>query len=293
MLLTRTAQGWAWPAAGAMSTHIIKPEPSDPQAAIPDIIEYEHWTMRLAAAAGLEAARSELVHFGDRLALVVERYDRVGGKRLHQEDFAQALGIRPGAKYEPADENPGRLRRIAAGPGSEAADPAGFRRRLLQLLTFNVIAGNGDAHAKNYSMIINDGLFSLAPAYDVAPVFYLNDRFNNFGMRVADQRSLKYITAAHLIDEAVSWGFDEWSAQDLVAETAESIRDALPKAPAEPSSAGVPDRIEQRAKEVVRTLSASTSSVSGAQRPVQRRSPTSAKEQSGVTEAESGQPFPR
>lgn len=293
VLLTRTTQGWAWPAAGAMSTHIIKPEPSDPRAAIPDIIEYEHWAMKLASAAGLEAATSELVRFGDRLALVVERYDRADGKRLHQEDFAQALGIRPGAKYEPDNESSGRLRRIAAGPGSDALDPGDFRRKLLQLVTFNVILGNGDAHAKNYSMLIIDGLFSLAPAYDVAPVFYLNDRFNNFGMRVADQRSLKYITAAHLVDEAFSWGLDERSSQDVVAQTAESIQDALTEAPAEPSSKGVPDRIERRASDIMRTLDSRASPASGALSHAQRRGLKSARSNRGSPGPGSGQPFPR
>ena len=45
----------AWPAAGAMSTHIIKPEPTDPHVPIRRIIEYEHWAMSLAAAAGIPA----------------------------------------------------------------------------------------------------------------------------------------------------------------------------------------------------------------------------------------------
>jgi serine/threonine-protein kinase HipA len=250
VLLTRAEQGWAWPASGAVSTHIVKPEPSDPQTAIPTIVEWEHWTMQLARAAGLPAASSELVRFADRLALVVERYDRVAGRRLHQEDFAQALGIRPGGKYEPADQQASRLSRIAAGPGSEAHDPAGFRRELLQLVTFNVIVGNGDAHAKNYSMIITDGLFSLAPAYDTAPVFCLNDRFSNFGMRLAGQRSLKYLTGQHLVDEATSWGLGERAARDVIAETAESVRDALRSAPAEPSDHDVSGRIERRAIEL-------------------------------------------
>ena len=250
VLLTRTEQGWAWPAAGAMSTHIVKPEPSDPQTAIPAIIEWEHWALQLARAVGLSAASSELVRFADRLALVVERYDRAGGRRLHQEDFAQALGIRPGAKYEPADDRASRLSRIAAGPGSETSDPARFRRELLQLVTFNVIVGNGDAHAKNYSTFITDGLFSLAPAYDVAPVFYLNDRFSNFGMRLTGQRNLKYITGKHLVAEACSWGLAERAARDVVAETADAVRDALGAAPAEPSDIRVSGRIERRAVEL-------------------------------------------
>lgn len=250
VLLTRTEQGWAWPAAGAMSTHIVKPEPSDPQTPIPAIIEWEHWALQLARAAGLPAASSELVRFGDRLALVVERYDRVDGRRLHQEDFAQALGVRPGAKYEPAGDQASRLSRIAAGPGSEASNPARFRSELLQLVTFHALVGNGDAHAKNYSMLITEGLFSPAPAYDVAPVFYLNDRFSNFGMRVAGQRSLKYLTGRHLVDEAVTWGLRERTAREVVAETADAVRSALGTAPAEPSGPEVSGRIERRTVEL-------------------------------------------
>lgn len=250
LLLTRTEQGWAWPAAGAMSTHLVKPEPSDPQTPIPNIIEWEHWALELARAAGLRAASSELVRFGDRLALVVERYDRAAGRRLHQEDFAQALGVRPGAKYEPAEDGPSRLSLIAAGPGSEASDPAEFRRELLRLVTFNVLVGNGDAHAKNYSMIIADGLFSVAPAYDVAPVFYLNGRFSNFGMRVAGQRSLKYLTGRHLVDEATSWGLPERAARDVVAEAADAVMSALGAVPSEPSGAGVSGLIAEKADEL-------------------------------------------
>ena len=251
VLLTRTEQGWAWPAAGAMSTHIVKPEPSDPQAPIPRIIEWEHWTLQVARAAGLPAASTELIRFGDRLALVVERYDRAVGRRLHQEDFAQALGVRPGTKYEPSAEQASRLSRIASGPGAEASDPSRFRRELLRLVTFNALVGNGDAHAKNYSMIITGGLFSLAPAYDVAPVYYLNDRFSNFGMRVAGQRSLKYITGRHLVDEAVAWGLDERMARHVVAEAAEAVRSALGTVPGEPPGPDVSSRIEDKASELL------------------------------------------
>lgn len=244
VLLTRTSDGWAWPAAGAMSTHIIKPEPIDPSVAVPEIIEYEHWAMQLAAAVGLNVARSELVRFGDRLALVVERYDRNEGRRVHQEDFAQALGLRPGNKYEPADERPSRLARIAAGPASESLDPGGFRLALLKLVAFNLVIGNGDAHAKNYSMLLSDGLFSLAPAYDIAPIFCVNDRFSNFGMQVADQRNLKYLSATHLLTEAVGWGLDEAVVRQVVGETALAVLHALDEVPDDslPVRVGVPIR---------------------------------------------------
>lgn len=247
VLLTRTGDGWAWPAAGAMSTHIIKPEPTDPHVPIRRIIEYEHWAMSLAAAAGIPAARTELMRFGDRLALVVERYDRAGGRRLHQEDFAQALGIRAGDKYEATDEPASRLSRIADGPGLEAQDPASFRRELLRLVTFNLLVGNGDAHAKNYSLILRDGVFELAPAYDVAPVFYVNPRFSDFGMRLAGQRNLRYLNGTHLLDEAVQWGMSRQRAQDVVAETVEGVRGGLERVSIDDLVEPIADRVLSRA----------------------------------------------
>lgn len=94
VLLATTPSGWAWPLDGAPSTHIVKPEPAS-DAVIPDLIRLEDWTMRLARAAGVRAATTEIRQFGGRTAIVVERYDRVDGRRLHQEDLAQGLG--PGA----------------------------------------------------------------------------------------------------------------------------------------------------------------------------------------------------
>lgn len=218
VLLTHTETGWAWPAAGAPSSHLIKPAPDSPDAPIPRVIEYEHWAMDLARRSGLPAAETRLESFGDRLALVVTRYDRDHGVRIHQEDFAQALSIRSGDKYEPPTSGIGRLKAICDGPGQEALSPAEFRRDLLRQVTYNVLLGNGDAHAKNYSVILVDGFCSLSPAYDVAPVFYVNPQFSNFGMRVNGQRGLRYIGRSHLVDEAVSWGMSSDAASDVIDE---------------------------------------------------------------------------
>lgn len=247
VLLTRTENGWAWPSDGAMSSHIIKPEPTDPNAPIPALIEYEHWAMALARAAGLPAAGCTLERFGDRLALVVERFDRAQGRRLHQEDFAQALSLAPGDKYEPPGPGPGRLQRIARGVGSETADPRGLRRDLLALVTFNVLVGNGDAHAKNYSLMLDNGRFALAPAYDIAPVFYVNSRFRDFGMTVDGQRRLPYLTAAHLIAEGMSWGMARDESVDVVESTSRAVLAALDAAPTTSLTEPVATRVEQAA----------------------------------------------
>jgi serine/threonine-protein kinase HipA len=228
VLLTRTATGWAWPTDGAMSTHLIKPEPTN-DVVVPDLVRHEEWAMRLAARAGLPAARVELADFDGRTAIIVERYDRNHGARSHQEDFAQALGIAARDKYESAEPGPGRLARIAGLAGAQAADPAELRRDLLRAVAFNLVIGNGDAHSKNYSLRVDENAqFSLAPIYDAAPVYLLNDHLAHFGHSLAGQTRLPYLTAEHLIDEAHGWGLRRDRASAIVMEVLEAVAAAVP-----------------------------------------------------------------
>jgi serine/threonine-protein kinase HipA len=60
--------------------------------------------MTLAAVIGLDVAPVEMRSVEGRSFLIIERYDRTRNaagdlKRLHQEDFAQALGIPSQRKY--------------------------------------------------------------------------------------------------------------------------------------------------------------------------------------------------
>jgi serine/threonine-protein kinase HipA len=108
---------------------------------------------------------------GERTYLLVKRFDRINvsgrWRRLHQEDFCQALGKPPSAKYE---INQTGIR----GPALKDMFEVVRRRmysteiiRLLDMIVFNVITCNTDAHAKNYSIMITATGASLAPIYDV------------------------------------------------------------------------------------------------------------------------------
>lgn len=227
VLLSRTPTGWAWPADGAMSTHLVKPEPTTGLGP-PDLIRWEEWTLRLARAAGLPAAHAELDDFDGRLALVVARYDRHDGRRTHQEDLTQALGIATRDKYESSTQER-RLRRIALEAGAEAQAPARLVTELLAQVTFNLIIGNGDAHSKNYSLAIDAAAtFSMAPLYDVAPVYLLNPVYQTFGHVLDGQGRLPHLTAAHLLREARTWGVPADLVEATLTSVATAVRDALP-----------------------------------------------------------------
>jgi serine/threonine-protein kinase HipA len=155
------------PMNGSPSTHILKPD-------VPRLcgsIYNEALCLTLARRINLSAACATTGQAGARTYLLVERYDRKyqngRWRRVHQEDYCQALSRPPSAKYE--SNNTG-----IRGPTLKEMFALTRRHmppteilRLLDMVIFNVLACNTDAHAKNYSVMIRGNGVSLAPAYDV------------------------------------------------------------------------------------------------------------------------------
>ncbi|MFF2244296.1 type II toxin-antitoxin system HipA family toxin [Arthrobacter sp. NPDC058130] len=251
VLLSRHGDGWAWPGHGVASTHIIKPEPLD--SPVPHLLASEDWALKVAAEAGLPAAASRLETFGSRQAIVVTRYDRTAdGDRIHQEDFTQALALGSEAKYEGATTPPSRLTRLVAAAAPHTRDEREFRRALLRAVTFNLLIGNGDAHSKNYSILIRDGgEVLLAPLYDVAPTLLLYPRSNNAGHAVAGQVRLNYLTLDHLVREATAWGMDPDDARQCAEAALESVAAAAAVIPAHEEIAFLSDLVPARASDLL------------------------------------------
>ncbi|WP_419163006.1 type II toxin-antitoxin system HipA family toxin [Candidatus Palauibacter sp.] len=156
----------ALPAPGQPTTHILKPAIPD----FPHTTENEAFAMRLARAVGLPVAAVEPRKVGDRTLLLVERYDRSAGpdgcvRRIHQEDFCQALAVPPEIKY--AGEGGPTLGDAFALLRQVAARPAVEILKLLDAVVFNLIVGNADAHGKNFSILHDAAGPRLAPLYDL------------------------------------------------------------------------------------------------------------------------------
>lgn len=239
---------WGWPEAGAASSHIIKPEPL--HGALAHLVQTEDWALRVARAADLPAAESRLTKFDQREAIVVTRYDRgPAGERHHQEDFCQALGLDPQAKYENTNEAGRlgtRLRRIAQTAAVRAHDPDAFRRALLRAVTFNIVVGNGDAHSKNYSLLINrDGSISLAPIYDAAPVMHLDSRYKGIGHVINGKTNIDGIDVGDLAAEATSWGMSEKRAEATVRDCMERVHAVVGQVALPPGAERVQDNVER------------------------------------------------
>lgn len=247
LLTAMPGGGWGWPMGGAPSTHIVKPEPLG--GAIEHLVQTEEWALRVAQRAGIRAARAHLANFDQREAIVVERYDRApDGRRTHQEDFCQALGLDPGAKYENTAEYEqlgSRLSRVARIAADRSVNPSGLRTSLLEAITLNVIIGNGDAHSKNYSLLISRrGEVSLAPLYDSAPVGYLDPRFKGTGHVINGKTSIDQVATEDLAAEAAQWGVPRRHSEKIVSSTMERVRAAVDETALPEGAEQVSDRLE-------------------------------------------------
>jgi serine/threonine-protein kinase HipA len=135
-----------------------------------DSVDNEHYCMRLMAAFGLSVAQTDILAFGARRVLVVERFDRSrrdAGRtiRLPLEDGCQALGFPPTLKYQ-NDGGPGMrdIFGLLKGADDAQADQIAFFKS--QILFW--LIGATDGHAKNFSVFLKPGgRYSLTPFYDV------------------------------------------------------------------------------------------------------------------------------
>jgi len=128
--------------------------------------------------------------------LLVTRYDRLDRDdhtiRLHQEDFAQAQGVPSNRKY--ASEGGPTFRDCFALVRQATSRPAREVLKLADAAIFNVIIGNADAHAKNYSLLRqSNGEVVLAPLYDLVATHMWPELSGKLAMRFGRAATLEEI----------------------------------------------------------------------------------------------------
>jgi serine/threonine-protein kinase HipA len=171
------------PAGRTPTTHILKP----PLPELDGHAENEHLCLGLARALGLPTAGSSVQHFGDEVAIVIERYDRVRRgaqwRRIHQEDICQALGVMPSSKYQ--SEGGPSAKQVFELLRTYSSRPHEDIQTFSDALIFNWLIAGTDAHAKNYSILIgSSNQVRLAPLYDLASA-YAYRRFDPHKLKLA------------------------------------------------------------------------------------------------------------
>jgi len=237
--LLATADGWATPKGVTASTHIVKPGINGLDRS--DLSE--HLTMRAAALLGLHVAESRVIHFEDQSAIVITRFDRAsdaGGTvvRLHQEDFAQATGTHPSAKYQneggPGIATMGKLMWDYFGRVAGKDVPRFFEATL-----FNWASLGTDAHAKNYALRYGPGRTArpeFAPLYDLGSALAfpdINNRDAKLAMSFGGHYRGNEIRPRHIRVEAKGIGLDDVWATDRARQLVVGLPSAFSAAVAE------------------------------------------------------------
>lgn len=151
--------------------YILKPVPPARQLInITDAPENEHLTMQIAEQIfDINTATNALIRFKDgEPAYITRRFDvKPDRSKYMQEDFAQLTNRTKHThgetfKYDGTYEEIGLLIKKFVAASMPAIE------KFFQLVIFNYIFSNGDAHLKNFSLTQNDsGEHQLAPAYDL------------------------------------------------------------------------------------------------------------------------------
>ncbi|TIS86217.1 type II toxin-antitoxin system HipA family toxin [Mesorhizobium sp.] len=240
---------WIKPHGTTPTTHIFKPQIGELPNGIDltNSVENEYYCLKLTAAFGLPVNRAEIQTFGKTKALVIERFDRRWTKdgrllRVPQEDFCQALSIRPTRKYQ-SEGGPRLIDILTLLKGSDT--PAVDQATVLKAQILFWLIGATDGHAKNFSIFLaSGGSYRLTPLYDVVSAEPSLDtgQIERKQMKLAmsvgknNHYRIDEIHGRHFVQAGEAAGLPKSLVREAIEEMADTamaaidrIEDALPK----------------------------------------------------------------
>lgn len=194
--------------------------------------ENETFVTMLAGAVGLPVVDIQLRRTERASIAVILRYDRLLDdgfyRRIHQEDFCQALGISAERKYE-KEGGPG-LRQCAEIIRQHASFPLVELQKLMQWMLFNLLVGNADAHGKNLSLLYEDRRSPrLAPFYDLVCTRNYNNISRHLAMSLGGVSDPDQIGLRELHAMAEDFGVRAPMVIKAATNLSEQLTEAIPK----------------------------------------------------------------
>lgn len=244
------------PRGSAPSSHILKPA----VATYEGVVFNEAFCMALANACDLNAAPIAIGRIEDIDYLLAERYDRIRDEagniqRLHQEDFCQALGVPSDMKYQ--SEGGPSLATCFALIREATSVPALDLRALLDAVIFNLLIGNHDAHAKNFSLLyMPDQTVRLAPLYDLVSTVYYEELTDKMAMKLGGEAKSALVYPKNIEKFAADTGLGAAQTRARIPAIAREILKGLPgiEKP-DPVSEAIAELISARCKDFISRFS--------------------------------------
>lgn len=233
------------------TTHILK----IPRITEMTTVEQEHLLMEIMGELQRHpVATTSVLGEGQLRGLLVTRFDRIIEgecvRRIHQEDFAQALGLGPLLKYERNGTGAHRFSAVEIGNVlAQTENPGRARQSFLEVTLINLLLGNTDNHAKNHALIYHGERPQFAPVYDVAPVLIDDQVLHQLSFDIGAAQMLDDITGDDITSFILALGFPRVTPA-LRKRMAEIVNTAVAQIPemSGPSRKRIGDVISEQAK---------------------------------------------
>ena len=217
---------WYLPYGLAPSTHIVKQS----YIRLDGIVTNEQLSMLAASKCGISVPESFIINVGkgidSEVLFATKRFDRITDEtsdlidglkrpfRIHQEDFAQAMGIASFEKYETEGQN--YAEKMFEMIRNYASNPMEDQLALWNRIVFNYALGNTDAHIKNYSLLYDSDMerVRLAPAYDMLSTVIYESATRNMSFNIGGKINLDRIDENDFRILASKVGLGEKTAMD-------------------------------------------------------------------------------
>ncbi|MCD8217184.1 MAG: type II toxin-antitoxin system HipA family toxin [Clostridiales bacterium] len=244
---------WYLPIGTAPSTHIVKQS----HVRLEKIVTNEQLCLLTAGKLGIDVPESHIICTDNpeqnHMLFATRRYDRkfssdnrtINGMpapyRLHQEDFAQALGLPAILKYEKNQED--YLAKMFLLLKNHSSSPLEDQLRLWDICVFNYLIGNTDNHLKNLSLLYSEDLkaIRLAPAYDILSTRIYENSTDEMALSIGGVYRIDNITRESFLLEAGKIGLGKNMAQNRIDKMVSLFESALLQSASELQSQGFTD----------------------------------------------------
>lgn len=215
----------AIPENNVPSTHILKPTING----LKETIENEYLCLKVAEKLGIQIPNIQIGQVNDTQYLLIKRYDREVNndkiKRIHQEDFCQASNIPSAYKYQ-AEGGVDFKRCIDIL--KRTTRPAVSIKQFVELMIFNYLIGNNDAHGKNFSILHYDNdQIAFAPAYDILCTSIYPELSSKMAMKIGGYYERDKIYPRHFERMAKDIGISYTQVKKILINQCEILPDVV------------------------------------------------------------------
>lgn len=176
------------------------------------VVKGEFVAMELARRAGLNVAPVQLTSALDKAVLLVDRFDRIPGTK-QRRGVVSALTMLGLSEMSAGAASYAELAQVIR---RDFTDPQLQLRELFSRITFNILIGNTDDHARNTAAFWDGQALTLTPAYDICPIFRLGGEATQ-GMIIGDETdSFRFSQVDGCVERASIYQLTEAEAREIV-----------------------------------------------------------------------------